>query len=232
MPIVSTLIARVAAALSVSACGADATLPDSAKAIVAEWTAAVAAVDAATQSADASLAERMRRLIELDQITRANLWRVDKANLEPCEKQALENVIGERLRKIDSENTQTLKRILPEDGWFRNSAHGRAVTHGAWLIAQHSPDRAFRAYALERLKERLASGDVDARDYALTFDRVRLDLRLPQIYGSQAICTNGSFTLYPIEKPDKVDKRREEIGWSQTIFETKGDLEIGKPCEL
>ncbi len=228
--IVSMLIAPAAAAFSQPLCPTAMELSPSAKLIADEWSAAVAEVGTGPLSSDASLAQRLNLLIELDQVTRANLWRVDKASLETCQKQALETAIGERLRRIDSENTEALKRLLPKEGWFRNSVHGRIVTHGAWLIAQHSPDREFRAYALKMMKERLASDDVDPRDYALTFDRVRLDMRLPQVYGSQAICVAGSLALYPIEKSEEVNERRAKIGWAQTIAETKGDLEIGKPC--
>lgn len=231
MPFLS-LIVSAAVSAAPSACAAEVPLPPSAMAIVDDWDSAVASADASELLTDATIEEKMRRLIVRDQITRANLWRVDTADLESCVKRALEVVIGERLRKIDAQNTEALKKLLPADGWFRNSVHGRAITHGAWLIAQHSPDRQFRAYALEKQKERLSSGDVDSRDYALTTDRVQLDLRLPQIYGSQAICVSGELTLYPIGDPDGVDKRREEIGWAQTLAETKGDLEIGKPCEI
>jgi hypothetical protein len=34
----------------------------------------------------------------------------------------------------------------------------------------------------------------------------------------------------PIEDETAVDTEREKIGWSQTLAETKGDNEIGKPC--
>jgi hypothetical protein len=212
--------------------GQQVSLSPSAQIIANQWNAAIEAVEANPLAPDANLAVRMSRLIELDEVTRANLWRVDNAKLDPTEKRALEIAVGERLRSIDLSNTEALKKLLPADGWFRNSKHGRTITHGAWLIAQHSPDQEFRAFALAKLKQRLASGDVDARDYALMFDRVRLDTQRPQVYGSQAICKNGFLILYPIEQPEAVDRLREEIGWSQTIAETRGDLEIGKPCEL
>ena len=56
-------------------------------------------------------------------------------------------------------------------------------------------------------------------------------MRLPQIFESQVVCMDGSLALCPIKNPDKVDDRRDEIGWSQTISETKSDLEIGQPCD-
>jgi hypothetical protein len=104
------------------------------------------------------------------------------------------------------------------------------VTHGAWLIAQHSPDTAFREYALGKMSTLLWSGDVDARDYALTFDRVQIRKGLPQRYGSQARCLDGALVLQPIADESAVNAAREAIGWAQTLEETRGDLEIGKRC--
>jgi hypothetical protein len=98
------------------------------------------------------------------------------------------------------------------------------------LIAQHSPDDEFREYALKMMAYRIKSGEIDARDYALTFDRVQVHKGLPQRYGSQARCSAGRRVLAPLETEDAVNEERERIGWAQTIEETKGDLEIGKPC--
>ncbi|WP_409530288.1 DUF6624 domain-containing protein [Sphingomonas sp.] len=104
------------------------------------------------------------------------------------------------------------------------------MTHGAWLIAQHSPQDDFREYALGKMATLLKSAEVDAKDYALMVDRVRVHKGLPQIYGSQARCLDGHTALYPLLKQEAANHERDSIGWAQTLEETKGDLEIGKPC--
>ncbi|TGX52396.1 hypothetical protein E5A73_16525 [Sphingomonas gei] len=198
--------------------------------MLGSWCRAVAEVERRRPPPGAALPARIHHLIRLDEVTRQNLWMIDDASLNAEQRQIVEDALGTSLLEIDAGNTEELKKLLPKAGWFANRRHGRQVTHGAWLIAQHSPDNAFREYALGKMSALLKYGDVDARDYALTFDRVQAHKGLPQRYGSQARCREGRLLLQPIENESAVNAAREEIGWNQTIEETKGDLEIGKPC--
>lgn len=196
------------------------------------WEAAVAEVKAQLQPEHPTQAQRIARLVALDEVTRQNLWRADDPALTPEQQRAASMAIGERMNAIDADNTAALKALLPADGWFRNRRDGRQVTHGAWLIVQHSADNAFRATVLEAMRARLADGDVDAMDFALTADRVAIHRHESQIYGSQARCIDGKLTILPMVDPDQVDARRIAIGWAKTFAETRGDLEIGKSCTL
>lgn len=203
---------------------------DPVAAATAKWRAAVQAVRSDAPSPRASIAEKMRHLIRLDEVTRQNLWIMDDPALTPDQQRSAGMIIGLEMRAIDGHTTRTLKALLPRSGWFDNHVDGRFVTHGAWLIAQHSPDPAFRRQALALMARRLATGGVDARDYALSFDRVRRDEGKPQRFGSQFTCRDGHLALEPLEDESRVDAFRERIGWSQTLAETLGDHEVGKPC--
>ncbi|MGN7998284.1 hypothetical protein [Sphingomonas sp. 22176] len=55
---------------------------------------------------------------------------------------------------------------------------------------------------------------------------------LPQLYGSQAACSEGRTVILPMVNEAAANHERALIGWAQTLEETKGDLEIGKPCRL
>ncbi|AQR72673.1 DUF6624 domain-containing protein [Sphingomonas sp. LM7] len=200
--------------------------------LLGRWCQAIGQVERQQPAADASLRVKMHHLVRLDEVTRQNLWMIEDPSLEAGQQQIVGEALGTSLREIDTRNTEALRKLLPKAGWFTNRLHGRQVTHGAWLIAQHSPDDAFREYALGKMTVLLKSGDVDARDYALTFDRVQVRKGLPQRYGSQARCLNGRLILQPIEDEAAVNAAREAIGWAQTLEETRGDLEIGKPCNL
>jgi hypothetical protein len=199
---------------------------------VRDWEATVAEVAAQPQPERPTLAQRIARLVALDEVTRQNMWRADDPALTPDQQRTVGIAIGTRMNEIDAANTAALKTLLPADGWFRNRRDGRQVTHGAWLIAQHSPDDAFRATVLDAMGGRLAEGDVDAMDFALTSDRVAVHRGEKQLYGSQAGCLGGRLTILPTVDPDQVDARRARIGWAKTLAETKGDLEIGKPCAM
>ncbi|MFS2111188.1 DUF6624 domain-containing protein [Sphingomonas sp. Sphisp140] len=196
----------------------------------AEWEAAVAEVEAQPQPEHPTLAQKIAWLVALDEITRQHGWRAEDPALTPDQQRALGLKIGSRMAEIDAANTAALKLLLPADGWFRNGRDGRQVTHGAWLIAQHSPDDAFRIKVLGAMGDRLSVGDVDAMDFALITDRVLVRQGGLQVFGSQAGCVEGRLAILPIADPDKVDERRARIGWAKTLAETKGDLEIGKPC--
>lgn len=199
-------------------------------AAVDAWRRAVQSVRSQIPKDGASEKERLQHLILLDEVTRQNLWIMDDPNLTPDQQQRVGLIIGTEMSAIDEYNTRVLKTLLPKSGWFDNHTHGKQITHGAWLIAQHSPDREFMKYALVEMEKRVSSGGVDARDYALTYDRVRIGDGYPQRYGSQFSCRNGRLSLMPVEDEAAVDTEREKIGWSQTLAETKGDNEIGKPC--
>lgn len=198
--------------------------------LLGRWCRAIEQVEQADPGPDADLRAKMLHLIRLDEVTRQNLWMIEEPSLDTGQRQVVGEALGTSLRAIDARNTAEIKRLLPKSGWFANRVHGRQVTHGAWLIAQHSPDDSFREYALAQMSARLKSGDIDARDYALTFDRVQVRKGLPQRYGSQARCLDGRLILQPIEDEAAVNAAREAIGWAQTLEETRGDLEIGKPC--
>ncbi len=198
----------------------------------AEWEAAVAEVEAQPQPEHPTLAQKIARLVALDEITRQHMWRADDPALTLDQQRTLGMKIGPRMAEIDAANTVALKALLPADGWFRNSRDGRQVTHGAWLIAQHSPDNGFRIKVMGAMGDRLTAGDVDAMDFALTTDRVLVQQGGLQVFGSQARCIGGRLALAPIADPEHVDTRRAAIGWAKTLAETKGDLEIGKPCAM
>jgi hypothetical protein len=198
---------------------------------VRRWNHAIQSVDHDEPGPDADLKAKIRYLIRRDEITRQHLWLVDDRGLDETQRQAVTEVIGASLIEIDRQNTETLRKLLPASGWFTNTTHGKQITHGAWLIAQHSPEDAFREYALSKMAELVESGEVDARDYALTFDRVQIHHGKPQRYASQARCRDGRFVLQPIENPAVVNDARAQIGWAQTVEETMGDLQIGKPCD-
>lgn len=211
---------------------ASCTSPDAKVAdILARWCNILAEAERRAPAPTATLREKMLHLIRLDEVTRQHLWMMDDPSLDAEQRRAARDAIGHDLIRIDQRNTTELKALLPASGWFSNRVHGRQITHGAWLIAQHSPEDQFMEYALGKMSVLLKSGEVDARDYALTFDRVQVSKGLPQRYGSQARCNNGHMTLLPLESEEAANRQRDLIGWSQTLEETKGDLEIGKPCE-
>ncbi|WP_454887364.1 DUF6624 domain-containing protein [Sphingomonas oryzagri] len=197
---------------------------------ITTWEEAVEKQRAKKPPAGATTSQVMHYLISLDEVTRQNSWVMDTPGLTSEQQRQIGAEIGPKMNAIDDYTTAELKRIVPKNGWFSNSMYGKQITHGAWLIAQHSSDTSFMNYVLEQMKSRVTKGDVDGKDFALIYDRVKVYQGLPQRYGSQFACRDGLLTLEPIEELSTVDAQREKIGWSQTLAETLGDNEIGKPC--
>ena len=53
-----------------------------------------------------------------------------------------------------------------------------------------------------------------AQSYAFLVDRVRRNSKEPQLYGTQIVVNDVSkgYELQEVEKPEELDKRREQIG--------------------
>lgn len=128
---------------------------------------------------------------------------------------ALQNggvILSPEDNKIDRDNSGVLKRIIKLIGWPTASKVGSRASHGAWLIAQHSDhDVSFQSRCLRHMKESV-EGDVSKIDIAMLEDRVRVNLGLPQIYGTQFHEVGGTFVPKPIKDPENVDRRRKEMG--------------------
>ncbi len=75
------------------------------------------------------------------------------------------------------------------------------------LIVQHSDLEQWRRFVpvMEKLA---AQGEVRGGDYALMYDRLALNEKRPQRYGSQMTCQAGRYAPAPIEDPDHIDDRR------------------------
>ncbi len=108
---------------------------------------------------------------------------------------------------LDARNTERMKEIISQIGWPTTSKVGLEVSHMAWLLVQHADhDFIFQRYCLGLMKE--SKEDVDQTDVAYLEDRVLVNEKKLQIYGTQFL--DG--VPRPIEDPDNVDERRKSAG--------------------
>ena len=129
-------------------------------------------------------------------------------------KQILASSVGKFWGEIDRENCAKLKEILKKTGWPTLSVYGEEADTAAWIIAQHAYfDPPFQKQALQILEEKLKTKDTIARNYAYLLDRVNLDQKKLQVYGTQGHCLKKSFWIpWPMENPGAVDARRKRVG--------------------
>lgn len=116
-------------------------------------------------------------------------------------------------RAIDAANQRVLKRLLDTRGWPFISRYGEEADQSAFLIAQHATrDRALQKRVLDILARALPRKETSGENYALLFDRIRIEEGTPQRYGSQGHCQGPAWVPEPIERPAEVDRLRASVG--------------------
>ena len=123
---------------------------------------------------------------------------------------------GEWDPHVDEENTAALKRIVNEIGWPTIAKVGKKAANEAWLLVQHADrDPEFQKQCLEMMNEET---DVDPSTRAYLEDRVRVNSKREQLYGTQFTTTldeSGAVVAYgpaPIEDSEHLDERRSAAG--------------------
>jgi hypothetical protein len=115
--------------------------------------------------------------------------------------------------RVDSANTGWLGELLATRGWPGRTLVGDEGALAAWLLAQHADrDPGLQQAFLGALREAVAAGEASPAHLAYLEDRVRLNAGQPQWYGTQFIHEGGELAPYPIEDPERLDKRRAEAG--------------------
>lgn len=115
---------------------------------------------------------------------------------------------GERMMRVDADNTAYLKELVREVGWIDPGRFGDEAADAAFLIVQHSGDLPLMLAALPQLEaqERL-------QEYALLYDRLQIRRGLPQRYGTQiGWAEDRSKGLLPIETLEGIEATRAELG--------------------
>ncbi len=131
----------------------------------------------------------------------------------------LEQVFAEKMKAIDEENTQKMKAIVEQIGWPTISKVGKEQSKNAWLIVQHADDDVeFQKKCLALMKAE-PEGEVELHDVAYLEDRVRVNSKEGQVYGTQFQETRDvsnqkvvSYEPKAIEDEVNVNKRRASIG--------------------
>lgn len=120
-----------------------------------------------------------------------------------------------RMQSMQNEkNLEELEILLEIKGWPEKSQVGREASEAPFYVLQHSNAAAQEKYI--RLFEAVCrKGEGNWQQYALMFDRMRMNQNLPQKYGTHFILDNratGEKKLYPLEDETRVNEWRKEIG--------------------
>jgi hypothetical protein len=73
----------------------------------------------------------------------------------------------------------------------------------------------FQQQVLDTLSDLVGKGETRASSYAYLWDRVAINQKKKQRYGTQGRCTGpGAWEPFEMEDPEKVDERRKSMGLS------------------
>lgn len=118
----------------------------------------------------------------------------------------------EEMIKVDQEHLPRLKEIVDKFGWPGLQMVGEEGAECMWVLIQHcDEDVEFQKQCLSLLEEAVGKKDAPKRHLAYLKDRVLVNEGKDQIYGTQLQIINGRAILSPIEDPQNLDKRREEM---------------------
>lgn len=122
------------------------------------------------------------------------------------------------LRRLQSwqneKNLAELEALLDSKGWPERSQVGSSAASTPFFVIQHSNAATQEKY-IKMFETTCRKGEGNWNQYALMFDRMRMNQDKPQRYGTHHYldpAKGRTDELYPLEDESKVDEWRKEIG--------------------
>ena len=119
---------------------------------------------------------------------------------------------NKELDEVDAKNTERLKELIKENGWFTLDAIGIDGLRVAFLLITQSPSLDFQKEMLPYIKGSADRGELATEAYATLADRILLKEGKAQIYGTQAQFIEGKVVISPTDDIAHVDERRHKLG--------------------
>jgi hypothetical protein len=163
--------------------------------------------------------ERLLRLKRRDDLGRGLIRQIDFNSLPPADGQAAVLAAQIEVERNDIENQTQLKAMLPARGWFLKSELSPEANTAAWLIVQHATnsDIDLVRRVVSAMYGMLDSGEIQKMDFAMLADRVAVVDGVRQTFGTQMICDNFKWVLYPVADETRVEALRKEMGIDITL---------------
>ncbi|GAB3339788.1 hypothetical protein GCM10027299_52670 [Larkinella ripae] len=119
----------------------------------------------------------------------------------------------QKIKDMDKEHLVEVEKIISQVGGYPGkTAVGQPLDQVAFLIIQHSTDRAVHEKYLPMVTEAAQKGELDKAGVAFLTDQVKVQKKEKQIYGTQIHINNqGQKDVYPIEDEANLDQRRKQM---------------------
>jgi len=117
---------------------------------------------------------------------------------------------------VDERNRNRLKEIFEEYGFPNKKIVGKDAMYGIFLMIQHSDgDKKWQQSQLKNIEIAVKNGDMDGQSYAYLYDRIKINSKEKQLYGTQfsnVDPVNKTVELFETEDLVNLDVRRMKIG--------------------
>lgn len=118
---------------------------------------------------------------------------------------------------VFSVNEKRLKEVFTKNGFPGYSTVGKKGSFNFWLMVQHcDKDVPFQQEMLKAMEAQVVRGNADPANFAYLTDRVRINTKQKQLYGTQIAYKLDSCQAIPKPLADSltVNERRKAIGLS------------------
>ncbi len=133
-----------------------------------------------------------------------------------------------RMTRADSSNLRRVRAIIKRYGYPGKTLVGTPTNEAAFYVLQHSSRI---AEYLPLIRQAAEQGELPFRLYAMMLDRQLMQAGQPQVYGTQGRGFIGPDQqehrfIWPIADPARVNERRRQAGFDQTVEENAARLGI------
>lgn len=163
---------------------------------------AMARRDAARLLTKPELLAEIRKRADRDQEAR-RVWLEHQSN----------RLLADAVYRVDQGNIAWLRRLIGTAGLPTAAEVGESGVHLTFLLIQHADAaRDLQQKALPILVERYKTGELPATDLARLIDRILVEQKKPQRFGTQFDWLSGKFPLPDPAQVAEIDANRRELG--------------------
>ena len=121
--------------------------------------------------------------------------------------------LGDMVYRVDQGNIAWLRGLIGTQGLPTAAEVGESGVHLTWLLIQHADAaRDLQQKALPLLVERYKAGELPATDLARLIDRMLVEHKKPQRFGTQFDWLSGKFPVPDPARITEIDANRRELG--------------------
>ncbi|WP_139793916.1 DUF6624 domain-containing protein [Reichenbachiella faecimaris] len=112
----------------------------------------------------------------------------------------------------DSMHLRYVVAVLAEHGWLGTSVIGKKANISLFLAIQHAPSDQVRERYYPMLEASAKRGESSRSQMATMKDRILVNKKQPQVYGTQWNYVDDKQVLFPLEDVNSVNEKRVEVG--------------------